>query len=97
MVELGFPREERPYRAHLTLGRVRDRRMPRGAAAPAGRDATLSADAWRRGLSDLFGSYADRAVGSAFALKEIILYESRLGSDAPEYVPLATLPVHGGK
>ncbi len=109
MAELGFPREERPFRAHLTLGRVRDRRQPRAvdaraSAGPRGSTARerqepgpLSPEEWRRGLSDLLSSYGARPVGGAFALKEIVLYESRLGPDAPDYAALATVPVGSGK
>lgn len=109
MAELGFPREPRSFRAHLTLGRVRDRRQPRPAdsrpaglargqaASPRAGKGPLSPEEWRRGLADLLGSYGDRPVGGAFAVKEIVLYESRLGPEAPEYAPLATVPVGSGK
>lgn len=110
MAELGFPREDRPYRAHLTLGRVRDRHQPRSvdprrsrSTGKPGSDASrysggpIGPDAWRRGLSDLLGSYGDRPVGTAFAVKEIVLFESRLGPDVPDYVPLVTVPVGSGK
>jgi 2'-5' RNA ligase len=101
MAELGFPREERPYRAHLTLGRVRDRHQPRPARRPVGSrgdsQAPLSPEEWRRGLRDLLASHGDRPVGGAFALKEIVLYESRLGPEAPDYIPLSTVPVGSGK
>ncbi len=99
MAELGFPREERAYRAHLTLGRVRDRRQPRGQArGPATAERSrLSPEEWRRGLADLLASYGDRPVGPPFAVKEVILYESRLGEGAPDYVPLTIIPVGSGK
>lgn len=93
MVELGFPREERAYRAHLTLGRVRDRKAPRRASE----QSRLSPEEWRRGLADLLASYGERPVGPPFAVKEVVLYESRLGEGAPDYVPLASIPVGSSK
>jgi len=109
LFELGFAREERPFRAHLTLGRVRDRHQPRpvdkrpshrrptGSASERDEKGPLSPEQWRRGLADLLASYGDRPVGGAFAIKEIVLYESRLGPDVPDYIPLATVPVGSGK
>jgi len=97
MVELGFPREDRAYRAHLTLGRVRERKQPR-PTSPRDRDRPrLSPEEWRRGLTDLLSSYGDRPIGPPFAVKDVILYESRLGEGAPDYVPLATIPVGSSK
>lgn len=89
MAELGFAREDRPYRAHLTLGRVRDRKQPRRGSIPP--------EQWRRGLSDLLTGYGEGPIGPPFALKEVVLYESRLGEGAPDYVPLASIPVGSGK
>lgn len=40
LAALGFDREERPFRAHLTLGRVRDRLGPRAATIIGGTAAT---------------------------------------------------------
>jgi len=68
---LGIPRETRPFRAHLTLGRAREREGIRGC------ERALEAE----------GSYR----GPAFAVDELVLYESRLRPQGPEYVRRLTI------
>ncbi len=67
---IGVKRESRPYRAHLTLGRLKR----------AGRVALERA----RAPEDI-----------AFPVDEVILYESRLETGGPRYIPLARLPLAG--
>jgi 2'-5' RNA ligase len=56
LAPLGFPREERPFSAHLTLGRARD---PRGAAGLAGALASAADTGapWRAAELVLFESH----------------------------------------
>jgi 2'-5' RNA ligase len=77
---LGFPREDRPFRPHLTIGRVRDPRGSRGAQrTPA------------EGVAGLLQPFAGRRFGVPAELREVVLYESRLGGGPPVYVPRDTL------
>lgn len=81
LAELGLPREERPFHPHLTLGRVRD-----------------AGHRQRHPLKDqasLFQPHGARLLGEPFPIEEVILYESRPGSQEATYVPLHTLPLDG--
>lgn len=62
--ELGFEKENRPFRPHVTLGRVKSRNKPD------------------------FTEFSDKLEGRSFGksyIKDVILYESTLGSDGPTY------------
>ncbi len=67
VVASGFEPEERPFRAHLTLGRLRDGRTP-----------------------DLSGIDELRA---ASPVREVVLFESRLGRGGSRYFALERMPL----
>lgn len=77
---LGIPREQRAFRPHLTLARIKN--------APPDRDGSRA-----RGLRELLQQYEPRRYGPAFAIEELILFESRLGPQGAVYEPLARLHV----
>ncbi|MFU8857562.1 MAG: RNA 2',3'-cyclic phosphodiesterase [Deferrisomatales bacterium] len=70
---LGIPREGRPFRAHVTLGRAR------GPGGISGARDALEAEAGHRGPS--------------FEVRALVLYESRLRSGGPQYVPRLSIPL----
>jgi len=70
---LGFPREARPFRAHLTLGRSR------GPGGLQGAEKLLATEATYR--------------GPAFPVGALVLYESRLRPQGPEYLPRLSIPL----
>lgn len=74
LATLGIPPEDRPYRPHLTLARIRE--------AAGLRAATLFA-----GL--------EQASLGATRCEAITLYESRLSSEGPAYLPLVCTPLSG--
>jgi 2'-5' RNA ligase len=78
--ELGIPREQRAFHPHLTLARIKN--------APPDRDGSRA-----RGLRELLSQYSARRYGPVFAIEELILFESRLGSQGAVYEPLARLRV----
>jgi 2'-5' RNA ligase len=81
---LGWAREEKPYRAHLTLGRVRER--SRGAPSrPATRPEALT-----RALERESGSEAGET-----RVERIVLVRSELGRGGPVYTVLDAFPLNG--
>ncbi len=71
VVAAGFAPEPRPFRAHVTLGRVRD-----------------------GGVPSLDGEPAPSA--APFEVREVVLFESRLGAGGSVYTPLERLPLGTG-
>lgn len=70
---IGFAGEERPFRAHLTLGRIKD---PRVVA----------------GLDGILTKYKTLQIGE-FAGREVVLFQSKLTPQGPEYSKLAVFPL----
>lgn len=77
---LGIPRETRAFHPHLTLARIKN--------APPDRDGSRA-----QGLRELLSRYSARRYGPAFAVEELILFESRLGAQGAVYEPLMRLRV----
>jgi len=80
VVAAGYPEETRPFRAHLTLGRVRSGRRPRleglestAAAAGVTGSVTPSGDAWD--------------------VTETVLFRSDLAPEGARYTPLERVPL----
>lgn len=57
LAPLGFPPEDRPFAAHLTLGRARDGRGAPGLAAALARAAAADGTPWRASELVLFESH----------------------------------------
>jgi 2'-5' RNA ligase len=76
---LGFEKEERPFSAHVTLGRTREghqRRRPRKGRAPA--------EGVTRLLSDVIEQ--ERAfAGPTVRVEKVTLFQSKLGKEGPTY------------
>jgi len=88
LVAVGFPPESRPFRAHLTIarvrdsGRVRDRgRIEHGEGGEAGLVEALAASG-----SPRFG---------AWTVPDVVLYRSHLGPRGARYEALRRLPLSG--
>ena len=78
LAALGFPPEGRPFKPHLTLGRVRPGRGSR----------QISADVQ---------SLQDEGVGPIQQVaQEVVLFESRLHPEGPEYIRLHGVMLRGG-
>ncbi|MBI4615957.1 MAG: RNA 2',3'-cyclic phosphodiesterase [Planctomycetes bacterium] len=86
----GYPREERGFRAHITLGRAKDdrrrgaRRPPRDRSSPSGR-------------GDLARALAERAsldLGLSF-VSEVVLFRSDLAPGGATYTALDRIPLAG--
>lgn len=77
VVALGFAPEERPFRAHLTLGRVRDRRFPdvAGLVVPAEEIAVAEAVLFRSELAPSGARYT--------ALERVALGPDAAATDHP--------------
>jgi 2'-5' RNA ligase len=73
--QLGFPREKRPFSAHLTLGRVRE----------GGGGGELGERILQEGQSE-FGETG---------VKSVVLMESRLRREGPEYLVQARFELEG--
>lgn len=72
LAELGFPPEDRAFRPHVTLGRVKSSRGLRPLTEAIEENANLD-----------FGK---------FQVREMVLYESRLGPTGARYTPLSAYP-----
>jgi 2'-5' RNA ligase len=80
LAPLGFPREERPWSAHVTLGRVREERGRRGG----GRDRRRGSGDGGVRLADLL--LAERGLSSPpFRIEALTLFESVLSREGPAY------------
>lgn len=69
---IGFPVEDRPFRAHLTLARIKD---PHGLT----------------GLAEALKKHTAFCAGE-FAVREVVLFQSRLTPQGPIYARLAEFP-----
>jgi 2'-5' RNA ligase len=81
---LGWAPEEKPYRAHLTLGRLRE---PRRGGRP-----TTPAPA--NGLAAALQAEGDAAAGVT-PVRRLVLMESRLGPQGPTYTVIEPFPLRG--
>lgn len=70
-VKLGIPKEERPFSAHITIGRV---------SSPLNKEKLVKA---LKEAENYFGGES-----TAFAVTQITLFKSTLGSGGPIYEPL---------
>ena len=81
---LGWTREERPFHAHLTLGRLRE--PPRGGKPEASRDLTP--------LIRAMEAERDAAAGTTL-VNRLVLMESQLPPRGPIYTVLDSFPLGG--
>ena len=79
----GHPGDDKDLRAHLTLARVK---VPRGEASRSVRGAEEIGSFLKRHGADMAGE---------FDVREVVLYESVLSPQGPEYEALATAPLEG--
>jgi RNA 2',3'-cyclic 3'-phosphodiesterase len=87
---LGWPREEKPFRVHLTLGRSRQRTHARNRSGSAPPPA--SAD--RASLSRALGAARD-ATGGLTTIDRLVLVQSQLQPGGPVYTILDAFPLQG--
>jgi RNA 2',3'-cyclic 3'-phosphodiesterase len=80
VVAAGFEPELRPFRGHVTLGRAQS--APRAGRSREGRIPSLEALAARK--------------PTPFAVREIVLFESKLGSKGSVYTPLQQIALGCG-
>jgi 2'-5' RNA ligase len=79
----GFEPEERAFRAHLTLGRLKPRARAQRGASPAGAGAPAT-----RGLG---------AKGATCDVAEVVLFRSELSSEGAKYTVLERMPLGGSR
>lgn len=82
--EARFPKEERPFKAHLTIGRL-----------PARRTARQAGIRWRDRLALLIKriQVAEFRSSSSARIDRLILFQSTLSPQGPTYTPLAEIPM----
>jgi RNA 2',3'-cyclic 3'-phosphodiesterase len=88
---LGWPREQKPYRAHLTLGRTRDRSPRRGRKAPARAGSSPEAQASAARLVEGLEAERDASAGLT-TVHRLVLMESQLHPHGPTYTVLDSFP-----
>jgi 2'-5' RNA ligase len=74
MSDLGFIKEERAFRPHLTIGRVKE---------------------GNGSVQEILDKYGDRDCGVS-AVREVVVYESKLRARGAEYVARARVALGGG-
>lgn len=90
---LGWPREQRPYRAHLTLGRARE---PRRNGKRGGR-VVSAGEASQRAAKLVEALEAQREAGAgATTVRRLVLMESQLSPHGPTYTVLDSFPFIAG-
>lgn len=80
MTGLGLREEERGFRPHITLARVK-------SMAPQGRDGQAA-----QALRQETKAYAETSFGSQFA-EEVVVYGSQLTPKGPIYTPISRAPL----
>jgi 2'-5' RNA ligase len=86
-IAAGFAPEKRGFRAHLTLGRIASGRAPARRESRDGRAREGAAAPSLDGVAPPPPATTD--------VREVVLYESRLGPAGSTYLPLERLPLGG--
>ncbi|MGE4504257.1 MAG: RNA 2',3'-cyclic phosphodiesterase [Desulfovibrionaceae bacterium] len=86
LAPLGFEQETRPFRAHVTLARLRGAGRGRGPAVPAGAVGRAA---------ELVATLVAARPLPAFRAERFTLYRSTLGPGGPVYTPLGEFSARG--
>jgi RNA 2',3'-cyclic 3'-phosphodiesterase len=89
---LGWAREQKPYRAHLTLGRTRTER--RGARSPSRSGASAAASSHAAALAQALEAEREVIAGLT-SVHRLVLVESQLHPKGPIYTVLDSFPFGG--
>jgi RNA 2',3'-cyclic 3'-phosphodiesterase len=89
---LGWAREQKPYRAHLTLGRTREAR--RGARPPSRAGSAAAASSHAAALALALEAEREATAGLA-SIHRLVLMESQLHPKGPVYAVLDSYPFGG--
>jgi RNA 2',3'-cyclic 3'-phosphodiesterase len=89
---LGWAREQKPYRAHLTLGRTRQTR--RGARAPSRAGSAPASSGQAAALVQALEVEREATAGLA-SIPRLVLMESQLHPKGPVYTVLDSFPFGG--
>jgi len=99
LVPVGFPPEARPFRAHLTIGRIRDGgrtrdsgRIRDGSTPDGGR--MRHGEGETSGLVDALAAAGAPRFG-AWTVRDVVLFRSHLGPRGPRYEALRRFPLAG--